>query len=150
LLRGAHTHPPPTEATVNATDRYGRPDHGVRPDAPGAGVQRRLEGPAGATADHLRPVVGLQGRRLPGDRDPKPVWLWVSKPAPDGAVEVDHWWSICLRRFDLEPAALAETPGPSEADPARVRADYHRTCRTALHPASGIEAAARVDGRQVR
>ena len=44
----------------------------------------------------------LTVERLPGDRQPKPVWLWVSKPVPDNGAEVDHWWSLFIRRFDLE------------------------------------------------
>lgn len=47
-------------------------------------------------------VIALLVQRLPGDRDPKPVWLWVSKLAPSGGAEVDHWWSMYLRRFNLE------------------------------------------------
>lgn len=46
--------------------------------------------------------MGLTVERLPGDRQPKPVWLWVSKPVPGSVTEVDHWWSMFMRRFDLE------------------------------------------------
>lgn len=46
-------------------------------------------------------LIRLQVDRLPGDRDPKPVWLWSSRTgaAPD---EVDRLWQAFLRRFDLE------------------------------------------------
>src|SRR5947207_577190 len=46
-------------------------------------------------------LVRLQVDHLPGDRDPKPVWLWSSATgaAPD---EVDRCWQAFLRRFDLE------------------------------------------------
>jgi len=46
-------------------------------------------------------VIRLQVDHLPGDRDPKPVWLWSSRTgaAPD---EVDRLWQAFLRRFDLE------------------------------------------------
>jgi hypothetical protein len=46
-------------------------------------------------------LIRLQVDRLPGDRDPKPVWLWSSRTgaAPD---EVDLLWQAFLRRFDLE------------------------------------------------
>jgi hypothetical protein len=46
-------------------------------------------------------LIRLQVHHLPGDRDPKPVWLWVSAI---GAVpaDVDRWWQAFLRRFDLE------------------------------------------------
>jgi hypothetical protein len=46
-------------------------------------------------------LIRLQVDRLPGNRDPKPVWLWSSATgaAPD---EVDRLWQAFLRRFDLE------------------------------------------------
>jgi hypothetical protein len=46
-------------------------------------------------------LIRLQVDRLPGDRDPKPVWLWSSATgaAPD---EVNRCWQAFLRRFDLE------------------------------------------------
>jgi hypothetical protein len=46
-------------------------------------------------------LVRLQVARLPGDRDPKPVWLWTSTTAAEPA-DVDRWWQAFLRRFDLE------------------------------------------------
>lgn len=47
-------------------------------------------------------VIGVSIDRLPGNRDPKPLWLWASKPAPANAIEAENWWSMYLRRFDLE------------------------------------------------
>ncbi len=46
-------------------------------------------------------LIRLTVDHLPGDRDPKPVWLWFSRTgaAPD---EVDRLWQAFLRRFDLE------------------------------------------------
>jgi hypothetical protein len=46
-------------------------------------------------------LIRLQPGHLPGDRDPKPVWLWCSATgrAPG---EVDRLWQASLRRFDLE------------------------------------------------
>jgi DDE superfamily endonuclease len=46
-------------------------------------------------------LIRLQVDHLPGDREPKPVWLWSSAAgaAPD---EVDRCWQAFLRRFDLE------------------------------------------------
>jgi hypothetical protein len=38
---------------------------------------------------------------LPGDRDPKPVWLWSSVTGAAPA-EVDRRWQAFWRRFDLE------------------------------------------------
>ncbi|MFD4144741.1 transposase, partial [Streptomyces sp. NPDC058572] len=46
-------------------------------------------------------LIPLKVERLPGDRDPKPVWLWCSATGATGA-DVDRWWQSFLRRFDLE------------------------------------------------
>lgn len=46
-------------------------------------------------------MIRLKAERLPGDRDPKPVWLWCSAAAATPA-GVDRWWQSFLRRFDLE------------------------------------------------
>jgi DDE superfamily endonuclease len=46
-------------------------------------------------------LVRLKVERLPGYRDPKPVWLWCSATAATDA-DVDRWWQSFLRRFDLE------------------------------------------------
>ncbi|GAB2934813.1 hypothetical protein GCM10027075_39170 [Streptomyces heilongjiangensis] len=40
-------------------------------------------------------LVRLQVERLPGDRDPKPVWLWCSATAAT-PVDVDRWWQSFL------------------------------------------------------
>jgi hypothetical protein len=46
-------------------------------------------------------LIRLQVDHLPGDRDPKPMWLWWSctSALPD---DVDRLWQAFLRRFDLE------------------------------------------------
>jgi len=46
-------------------------------------------------------LIRLQVEHLPGDRDPKPVWLWTSITGATAA-DVDRWWQSFLRRFDLE------------------------------------------------
>jgi hypothetical protein len=46
-------------------------------------------------------LIRLQVDHLPGDRDPKPVWLWASATGAAPA-DVDRWWQAFLRRFDLE------------------------------------------------
>ncbi|MFB6715949.1 MULTISPECIES: NF041680 family putative transposase [unclassified Streptomyces] len=46
-------------------------------------------------------LIRLQVEHLPGDRDPKPVWLWSSAPGVDAA-HLDRIWHTFLRRFDLE------------------------------------------------
>jgi DDE superfamily endonuclease len=46
-------------------------------------------------------LIRLQVDHLPGDRDPKPMWLWYSRTGTPPA-EVDRCWQAFLRRFDLE------------------------------------------------
>ncbi|PFG50992.1 DDE superfamily endonuclease [Amycolatopsis sulphurea] len=46
-------------------------------------------------------VIRLQVEHLPGDRDPKPVWLWSSVTGASAEL-VDLLWQVFLRRFDLE------------------------------------------------
>jgi hypothetical protein len=46
-------------------------------------------------------LIRLQVEHLPGDRNPKPVWLWSSITGAT-TEDVDRWWQAFLRRFDLE------------------------------------------------
>src|SRR5262245_31158118 len=46
-------------------------------------------------------LIRLQVERLPGDRDPKPVWLWSSRTNAS-ADDSNRLWRAFLRRFDLE------------------------------------------------
>jgi hypothetical protein len=46
-------------------------------------------------------LIRLQVDHLPGDRTPKPVWLWWSGTGAALAC-VDRCWQAFLRRFDLE------------------------------------------------
>jgi hypothetical protein len=91
-------------------------------------------------------LIRLQVEHLPGDRDPKPVWLWTSATGATPA-DVDRWWQAFLRRFDLEHTfRLLETD--SRLDPAE---DPHPRSRRPLdladhrrpHPASPGPAAGR-------
>ena len=43
-------------------------------------------------------LIRLQVDHLPGDRDPKPVWLWCSRPAPAPA-DVDRLLAGVLAPF---------------------------------------------------
>ena len=46
-------------------------------------------------------LIRLQVEHLPGNRDPKPLWLWSS--VTDATAElIDLLWQVFLRRFDLE------------------------------------------------
>jgi hypothetical protein len=46
-------------------------------------------------------VINVAVEHLPGDRSPKPMWLWCSDPDAAGA-DLDWWWRSYLRRFDIE------------------------------------------------
>lgn len=103
VLRDAHTYPQPFVATCNDTARYGQAEAVAF-----ARMHPRLNTRSG-WSDHEGELPIIEGtimslnvEYLPGDRTPTPVWLWVSKPVPDSGAEVDHWWSMFIRRFDLE------------------------------------------------
>jgi hypothetical protein len=52
-------------------------------------------------------LIRLTAGHLPGDRDPKPVWLWYSCTGTAPA-DVDQCWQSFLRRFDLEHTFLLQ------------------------------------------
>ena len=85
-----------------AHPRYGR----VHVRAWG-GLHPELERRA-AWGDHTGPLPIIEGSNinltvdhLPGDRAPKPMWLWCSDPDAADA-DLDWWWRSYLRRFDIE------------------------------------------------
>jgi hypothetical protein len=96
------TWPAPQVTTTTVTSRYG-----TAVATAWDRVHPRLTRRA-AWLDHDGPLPVIEGTlirltvdHLPGDRDPKPLWLWFSRTgaAPD---EVDRLWQAFLRRFDLE------------------------------------------------
>src|SRR5258706_185441 len=94
--------PRPAVTTTTETTRYG-----TAVASSWNRLHPRLTG-RGAWADHdgeLPVIEGtlirLQVDHLPGDRNPKPVWLWSSHTGADTA-HVDLLWQAFLRRFDLE------------------------------------------------
>ena len=96
------TWPDPQVTTSTVTSRYG-----MAVAAAWDRVHPRLTHRA-AWLDHDGPLpviegtlIRLQVDHLPGDRDPKPVWLWLSRTGAAPA-EVDRCWQAFLRRFDLE------------------------------------------------
>jgi hypothetical protein len=96
------TWPAPAQATTTETTRYGTAQ-ATAWDRLHPRLTRRT-----CWIDHhgdLPVIEGtlirLQVQRLPGDRDPKPVWLWCSAVGATAA-DVDRWWQAFLRRFDLE------------------------------------------------
>jgi hypothetical protein len=94
------TWPAPQHTTVTDTSRYGTA-HAHSWDRLHPRLTRRT-----SWIDHdgdlpiiEGTLIRLQVQHLPGDRDPKPLWLWCSAIA---ATDVDRWWQTFLRRFDLE------------------------------------------------
>jgi hypothetical protein len=94
--------PDPQVTTSTVTSRYG-----MARAAAWDRVHPRLTHRA-AWLDHDGPLpviegtlIRLQVDYLPGDRDPKPVWLWWSRTGATPA-DVDRCWQSFLRRFDLE------------------------------------------------
>jgi hypothetical protein len=96
------TWPDPQVATVTETTRYG---------TAAASAWDRLHPRLGRRAawehhDGELPIlegtlIRLAVDHLPGDRNPKPVWLWWSR-ASAGPADVDRCWQAFLRRFDIE------------------------------------------------
>jgi len=101
-LADSTTWPTPQVATTTATTRYGT--------AQAQGWDRlhpRLTHRA-AWLDHHGQLPVIDGtlirlavEHLPGDRNPKPLWLWWSRTGATAA-DVDRCWQAFLRRFDLE------------------------------------------------
>jgi hypothetical protein len=97
-----HTHPASTVSTVTETTRYGQAFADAW-DAAHQQLQRRA-----GWAEHQGQLPTVEGTlirlvvdRLPGDRAPKPMWLWASAVGLD-ACAVDRIWQAYLRRFDME------------------------------------------------
>jgi hypothetical protein len=96
------TWPAPAVTTVTETARYGT----AAASAWGR-LHPRLTSRAAWEHHHGElPVIEgtlirLQVDHLPGDRHPKPVWLWSSAAGATPA-GVDLLWQAFLRRFDLE------------------------------------------------
>ena len=118
------THHPAERETTSTHDRFG---------AAGAHAWGRLHPtPArrGTWAEHAGQLPIVEGTiihvavdHLPGDRAPKPLWLWFSHP--DAAtVELTLLWRTYLRRFDIEHTFRFSrrhwvSPAPGRAHPSR-------------------------------
>jgi hypothetical protein len=94
--------PAPAAAAITETTRYGT----ARAMAWGR-LHQQLASRAG-WEDHdgelpivEGTVIRLAVDRLPGDRNPEPLWLWSSR-AGTSAAEVDRAWQAFLRRFEIE------------------------------------------------
>jgi DDE superfamily endonuclease len=101
-LANEESWPPPEVMTRTETTRYGK--------AVAQSWDRlhpRLAS-RGAWQDHDGDLPVIEGTlirlavdHLPGDRHPKPLWLWSSR-AGASAADMDRCWQAFLRRFDLE------------------------------------------------
>ena len=141
--------PVPAAAAITETIRYGT----ARALARGR-LHQQLAGRAGwEDHDGELPIVEgtlirLAAGRLPGDRNPEPLWLWSSR-AGTSAAEVDRAWQAFLRRFDIEhmfrffKQALGWTR-PKLRDPAAadrwtwILLACYAQLRLARHLAAGI------------
>jgi hypothetical protein len=96
------TWPAPQITTTTVTARYGMAVTAawdrVHPRLTHRAAWLGHEGPLPVIEGTL---IRLQVDHLPGDRDPKPVWLWFSRTGADPAA-VDRGWQAFVRRFDLE------------------------------------------------
>ena len=118
-LSGPAACPDPQVTTSTTTSRYG-----MARAAAWDRVHPRLTHRA-AWLDHDGPLpviegtlIRLQVEHLPGDRDPKPVWLWWSRTGALPA-DVDRCWRSFLRRFDLEHPAVQAGPGVDRPEDPR-------------------------------
>ncbi|MGQ0777674.1 MAG: hypothetical protein ACT4NY_25245 [Pseudonocardiales bacterium] len=96
------THPTPEATTSTETTRYGtaqaRAWTRLHPLLTRRGAWTGHEGPLPIITGS---IIELTVDRLPGDRHPKPVWLWCSAPELTPG-EADRLWQAFLRRFDIE------------------------------------------------
>src|SRR5579859_1060542 len=94
--------PEPAVTTVTQTTRYGTAVAGswdrLHPRLARRSAWQHHDGPLPVIEGTL---IRLAVDHLPGDRDPKPVWLWSSRTGATPA-GVDRCWQAFLRRFDLE------------------------------------------------
>jgi hypothetical protein len=117
------TWPTPQHTSSTDTTRYGTAQatawQRCHPRLEHRGPWRDHPGPAPIIEGTL---IRLQVEHLPGDRAPKPLWLWTSDPTATGT-DIDRIWQAFLRRFDLEHTFrfLKQTLGwttPKLRDPA--------------------------------
>jgi DDE superfamily endonuclease len=115
--------PVPEHTASTDTTRYGTAQatawQRCHPRLEHRGPWRDHPGPAPIIEGTL---IRLQVEHLPGDRAPKPLWLWTSDPTATGT-DIDRIWQAFLRRFDLEHTFrfLKQTLGwtaPRLRDPA--------------------------------
>ena len=105
-LADPDTWPAPEHTSSTDTTRYGTAQasawHRCHPRLEHRGPWREHPGQLPIIECTL---IRLQVEHLPGDRAPKPVWLWTSDPTATSS-EIDRAWQAFLRRFDLEHTFL--------------------------------------------
>jgi DDE superfamily endonuclease len=96
------TWPPAAVTTITPTTRYGTAAASAWQQ-----LHTKLER-RGAWAHHDGELPVVEGTlirlavdHLPGDRNPRPIWLWSPGICAEPA-DVDRCWQAFLRRFDLE------------------------------------------------
>jgi DDE superfamily endonuclease len=101
-LASQESWPEPAVTTVTQTTRYGtavaRSWDRLHPRLARRGAWAGHDGELPVIEGTL---IRLQVDQLPGDRNPRPLWLW-SSAAGAGTAHVDLLWQAFLRRFDLE------------------------------------------------
>jgi hypothetical protein len=106
VLADPITWPAPEHTSSTDTTRYGTAQasawHRCHPRLEHRGPWRDHHGELPIIEGTL---IRLQVEHLPGDRTPKPLWLWTSNPAATG-IDIDRAWQAFLRRFDLEHTFL--------------------------------------------
>jgi hypothetical protein len=84
-------------------------------------------------------LIHIKVDRLPGDRTPKPVWLWHSHPEAD-QLDLQRAFRIFLRRFDIEHTFRFPQADPGLDPPPATHARAGRPVDLAdpgrLHPAT--------------
>jgi hypothetical protein len=97
------THPDPAQESAGRHERFGA----VTARCWGR-LHPKLERRQGGWSEHDGELPIVEGtlvhlavERLPGNCEPKPLWLWHSDPDAT-AHDVDRLWRIFLRRFDIE------------------------------------------------
>jgi hypothetical protein len=94
--------PDPAVTTITQTTRYGaaaaRSWDRLHPRLTSRAAWQEHDGELPVIEGTL---IRMQVDHLPGDRDPKPAWLWWSCTGA-GPGDVDRCWQAFLRRFDIE------------------------------------------------
>jgi hypothetical protein len=101
-FKDTRTWPEPAHTTTTDTSRYGtavaRCWDRLHPRLTHRGVWAEHDGPLPVIEGT---VIQLRVDHLPGDGQPKPLWLWFSGTGISITM-LDRLWQVFLRRFDLE------------------------------------------------